>query len=74
MGSGTTLVAARQCERDAYGVDRDHLALRIAKCATSSYDTNELVKLNSRVLDRAKKIQRVEVVFIAKGTSEAFTR
>lgn len=56
VGSGTTLIAAKKTSRNGEGVDRDFLALRIARCATCSYDAVKLNSLREVTLRRAKQI------------------
>lgn len=56
MGSGTTLIAAKECGRRGIGFDRDLLAQRIAWAATASYKTRELETLGESILRRATEI------------------
>lgn len=56
MGSGTTLIAAKECGRAGVGFDRDLLAQRIARSATSSYTSIELEALGESILERADEI------------------
>ncbi|MEO1617604.1 MAG: DNA methyltransferase [Planctomycetota bacterium] len=56
MGSGTTLIAAKECGRPCIGFDRDLLAQRIARSATASYTSKELEELGENILDRADEI------------------
>ena len=54
-GSGTTLIAARQLGRPAYGFDRDPLAVLIADSTIQNFDSHRLHDLKERVLDRAEQ-------------------
>jgi DNA modification methylase len=54
-GSGTTLVVARSKGHMAYGVDRDPLAVMIAKAACIDIDKNKLLSKTTEVLEKAKK-------------------
>lgn len=56
MGSGTTLIAAKECDRPSIGFDRDLLAQRIARAATETYRTVELEALKVSVYQRASEI------------------
>jgi DNA modification methylase len=56
VGSGTTLIAARTLGRQGIGLDRDHLAVRLARCACSAFDREELKSLSESTLKRARKI------------------
>jgi DNA modification methylase len=53
VGSGTTLVAANKYGCQGIGVERDPLALLIAKSATRSFDSNCLEQVRERILVRA---------------------
>lgn len=54
VGSGTTLIAACRLGREVIGIDRDHLAVRLARCAAHSFDVSELNRLRDLVLSSAK--------------------
>ena len=54
-GSGTTLVVARSKGHTAYGVDRDPLAVMIAKASCIDIDKNKLLSKATEVLEKAKK-------------------
>lgn len=56
VGSGTTLIAARTLGRQGIGLDRDHLAVRLARCACSAFGSAELRSLSESTLRRAQKI------------------
>jgi DNA modification methylase len=56
VGSGTTLIAARRLGRSCIGVDRDHLAVRIARCASHSFVSGALEELQETLINRARKI------------------
>jgi DNA modification methylase len=56
VGSGSTLVAARRLSRNAVGIDRDHLAVRIARCASSTFSKEAVNKIGQQVLNRAEKL------------------
>lgn len=55
VGSGTTLVAARQLSRHAIGFDRDHLAVRLAQCASQSFNSEELESLRQNIIREAER-------------------
>lgn len=61
VGSGTTMVAARRLGRRALGIDRDPLALLISRCATGSFDFEEVLEVSERVLHRARVLARRRV-------------
>jgi DNA modification methylase len=54
-GSGTTLIVARSKGHMAYGVDRDPLAVMIAKASCIDIDKNKLLSKATEVLKKAKK-------------------
>jgi DNA modification methylase len=57
VGSGTTVVAARQLGRRAFGIDRDPLALLISRVAATTFELKEILRLSERVRDRARRLQ-----------------
>ena len=66
VGSGTTLVAARQLCRRAIGLDRDHLAVALARCACTSFDKARLERLQGSVLKHAVALTERKSFKIAK--------
>jgi DNA methylase len=54
-GSGTTLVAARMRGHNAIGVDRDPLAVRIARAWVGNVTAGTLIQKGIGVLERAEK-------------------
>lgn len=56
VGSGTTLIAARQLGRSSVGVDRDYLAVRIARCASHSFTSKALSRLQETIICKARSI------------------
>ena len=52
VGSGTTLLAAKECGVDAVGVDAAPLAVFVSQVKTADYDLDELVKVRDWLLSR----------------------
>lgn len=60
MGSGTTLVAAREAGRFAVGFDRDPLAVLVSRCASNTFRRLSLVGQSERILARANVFNRTK--------------
>jgi len=56
VGSGTTLIAARRLARPSIGVDRDHLAVRIARCASHDFGSRSLKCLGDTIITNAHSL------------------
>ena len=61
-GSGTALVESKRLGRNAYGIDLNPLATFLAGVKTTPIDPKKLNKEYLRVLSRAEKIKKGEIV------------
>lgn len=52
VGSGTTLLAAKECGIDAVGVDAAPLAVFVSQVKTADYDLEELIRVRDWLLSR----------------------
>lgn len=58
MGSGTTLIWSRIKGHEAFGVDRDPLAVAIARASTTDFDRDQFVLESEVLLERARRAAR----------------